>query len=30
LAGGALAVVEKPPGVDELLAFVRIALGIGS
>lgn len=27
LAGGALAVVEKPPGIDELLAFVRTASG---
>ena len=30
LAGGALAVVEKPPGIDELLAFVRTATGTGS
>ncbi len=27
LASGALAVMEKPPGVDELLAFVRTASG---
>jgi two-component system response regulator FixJ len=30
LAGGALAVVEKPPAIDDLLAFVRIATGTGS
>jgi two-component system response regulator FixJ len=30
LAGGALAVVEKPPEIDDLLAFVRIATGTGS
>ncbi len=30
LAGGALAVVEKPPGIDELLGFVRTALGRAS
>jgi two-component system, LuxR family, response regulator FixJ len=27
-AGGALAVIEKPPSVDELLALVRTASGI--